>query len=101
MSYILNLIMSTSEGTATLLTCEFCGEDVVSEDDYCNHLKLAHNFTKDIPLILGRAVKKIAKPEDQQEIEEIIIDDDEDMEDEVFNNVSVYEANIRDIGIYT
>ena len=86
--------MSTSEDTATLLTCEFCGEDVVSEDDYCHHLKLAHNFTKDIPLILGRAVKKIAKPEDQQEIEEIIIDDDEDMEDEVINNVSVYEENI-------
>ena len=88
--------MSTSEDTATLLTCEFCGEDVVSEDDYCNHLKLAHNFTKDIPLILGRAVKKITTTEDQQEIEEIIIDDEEDMEDEVIDSKVTVSKEIID-----
>ena len=79
---ISNSIMSTSDQSKLLLTCEFCGADVGSEDGYRSHLKLVHNLMKNIPLILGRAVKKT--PEVSEAIEEIIIDDDDDdIEDQV------------------
>ena len=73
--------MSTIVRTKLLLTCEFCGADVGSEDGYRSHLKLVHNLMKNIPLFIARAVKKTS--EVKKTIEEITIDDDDDIEDEV------------------
>ena len=56
-----------------VMTCEFCGEEVVSEEDYSDHLKLAHNLMKNIPLILERAVNKMARSKGKETIEEIVL----------------------------
>ena len=82
--------MSTIVRTKLLLTCEFCGADVGSEDGYRSHLKLVHNLMKNIPLFIARAVKKTS--EVKKTIEEITIDDDDDdIEDQVEDKVSVSE----------
>ena len=72
------------------LTCKFCSVGVGSEDGYSSHLKLVHDIKKNIHLILEEAVKNNGAKETAV-IEEIVIDDDDDIEDEVNEKVSVSE----------
>ena len=62
--------------------CEFCKEEVVSLDDYSNHLIIVHNLKASL---ISNIVERALKPANNQpEIEEIVIDDDDD-EDDAFD----------------
>ena len=66
-----------------LMTCEFCKDEIISIDDYSNHLILVHDVRqKNISDFLTRAAKQVQVDESRSlNIEEIILGDDDGAEE--------------------
>ena len=66
-----------------LMTCEFCKDEIISIDDYSNHLILVHDVRqKNISDFLTRAAKQVQVDESRSlNIEEIVLGDDDGAEE--------------------